>query len=61
MQRLLHFLNRLPLPLQRLFRALRGPQSPIFKLYLLASGARSRPIPLPPNSRMRRFGSTSHR
>lgn len=47
MQRLLHSLNRLPLPLQRFFRALRGPRSPIFKLYLLSSGARPRPIPPP--------------
>lgn len=47
MQRLLRSLNRLPLPLQRFFRALRGPRSPIFTLYLLASGARPRPVPPP--------------
>lgn len=47
MQRLLQSLNRLPLPLQRFLRVLRGPRSPIFKLYLLVTGARPTPIPPP--------------
>ena len=47
MRRLLQSLNRLPLPLQLFFRALRGPRSPIFKLYLLVQGARPRPTPPP--------------